>query len=566
METSGRNCVCYQLLKAGFIICVLSACESKLNGESDDILSNRGALRTVFINELDAGTLIDPYRSFVAQAFIEKSISVCLVRNILCSGYTVQNAQSCSNNGRDFLDTSFVWSTLGLSDRDFGKIAEKFIPFNLDGYFTNVNWHQEMLSWDDLSPLERYEFLVANAQSIDSLHWDKASKTYVTRSGDLRVFPTRGLDTVTKFVDIGQYILPASYKIIVEASDSIYGSVRFSHRTNLIRWSNVCGSTSINDCQLKLKGFLVQFGQDEHHVRISGKLQSRFVPERTPSGRNLHQAYLNQLCSAPPEGHLATVDPLSIKGGNMFTCDNLIFIGTDELCRFQNDALWAASLGLPMNSNIHDVEGKLKQMISKSSNLIWIGRKDVPNCLPISEYTTLSTQPLYHIDLFFHPVGLVDNTNPNHYYLIFGTLEDMYHQQDSWLPQSRKTYASVKKQLSSTLDSLMRDVRAAGYDPKVVKVPILLSFDSSGNAEFMSFCNGESSFGKDGITERRYFMPTYTYQYRNRNGASAGYQAALRKATCTLQNDLHCSVDTIPSNLYTPLSGSHCMIKVLERE
>lgn len=104
-------------------------------------------------------------------------------------------------------------------------------------------------------------------------------------------------------------------------------------------------------------------------------------------------------------------DPLSdVQGGNMFVLEDLVFIGADELTRYEKNRVARTRIGAT-DSEKHNIGYAVsKSVYGRTFNdqkVIWVGsnRPHFSQRLPDSS----SYQPFYHIDICFHPLGIIDS-------------------------------------------------------------------------------------------------------------------------------------------------------------
>ncbi|MFT5920275.1 MAG: hypothetical protein ACI9FU_002093 [Granulosicoccus sp.] len=322
-------------------------------------------------------------------------------------------------------------------------------------------------------------------------------------------------------------------------------------------------------CPDSIKKALGDYLQDQFHVRCfqSGKTQLNTSEARnsTCKGTDRSSNWVNNNLGCV--GRKSKADKLcSIAGGNMYVTKNILFLGANELRRIDTAPKGDSSLKALTELDKESINKQLLKDVyglTKNKNVIWVGTKDLVNSHTSESSTSKSYQPIYHIDLFFYPLGKLSKEKPlNFYYLI------------------AKPEVFGKEPNRGTeihhLDSVMEVVAKAIYDSltklKLNPVPIQVPMGISYNIDGPFLVNMFYAFS-NGLFERR--NDSLRFLYSDFDVATASipqyedliwrFEDCIRKG---LKQDINLPLELIPvySNSYRPNSGLRCQVKVLSRQ
>jgi hypothetical protein len=254
---------------------------------------------------------------------------------------------------------------------------------------------------------------------------------------------------------------------------------------------------------------------------------------------------------------------IDIAGGNMFVFDDVAFVGADELLRYEGDENLRDLIGALSDSRGH-IEAALKRCIfgqCKDKKLIWVG--DIDNCR-LTYDNGLGYQPMYHIDLFFHPLGFVnDEAKANkEFSFLFGLFREGAHFEDQKI-----SFDHLRHWLNDTYEKLKTDLVKLGFNPKPLEIEhsMFFLFNSQGvTIWYPSFLNGVSEL-RDG--KIRYLFP------KNKQLRPTSDKPRILRFL-DLENNAFDKIEgllgagnvlNVPSNDYTEVSGLHCLVKVFKR-
>lgn len=172
-------------------------------------------------------------------------------------------------------------------------------------------------------------------------------------------------------------------------------------------------------------------------------------------------------------------EKLTVEGGNMFVSDNLVFIGADDRSKFEK----LSRIELLSTSTL------VSELVFGSptqAKVIWIGTNENR---PRHYRQEVGKQPVYHIDLFFHPIGLLDGGKKFTFLFAMPDRASIFpHYDRRW----NTTVDAYVKFFEDTLKKLEEDICAADLEPDPIKIPLAVQcnarqFDVAG---YSAFCNG----------------------------------------------------------------------------
>jgi hypothetical protein len=547
------------------------------------LLPNNGVLRLVHINEVSADGSGTVREQSAAAHFSHEGIEVCHVLNIICGTPGTSPTGTCTEAAA-MADTFMIAAMVSAERRrpvsirpvarpDSVKAVHRAIravlrlmPLDLRGPFTMVNTGQSIVNYQELSSVQRWDFLMAYQKEIQDLRWDSALNIFIDLPSKFRV----QADSMRHkdLLDFTRYIPAVSdnrFSIAKKALGSLDAPYESEVRT--VSFSMVCASEDGEDCFGDIVSYLSLFAQDQYHVRTDrARLLARNVPHGRVEVRARVQNHADVRCGS--DGG-AGLDPLPIKGGNYAVNGNLAFIGMDELSNFLTCRNWAGALGLELPTTREAIEEKLVGLMlggDTTGRVIWVGDELVGGLSPLPDGdespcndppVEQQYQPVYHTDLFFHPLGHLRGSKKWSY--VISTLEDDLHPLARWRRADGDhvtQYHALKKRMKLQADRLYKDLKDLGIDPDPVAVPLLVDFMNGEIGDYVAFANGVSEHTGSAV---RYFMPDYFWK-----DGDGLYVRARSRAKASLESR-GVSVLLIPDS-YTATSALHCKVKVMKRD
>lgn len=155
--------------------------------------------------------------------------------------------------------------------------------------------------------------------------------------------------------------------------------------------------------------------QDKFHVRISNtdSVKIGVVNEKGVPGYELLKKYIENGLNCFAKDVLDQERLQDIAGGNMFIVDDVVFIGKNNLKKYRDSETAFENLS-PSDNSRSSIENAIKESVFGRPNygkLIWVGTNEMIESQSDGDCIE-QFQPLYHIDLFFHPIGRVDSKSP----------------------------------------------------------------------------------------------------------------------------------------------------------
>jgi hypothetical protein len=509
---------------------------------SQSVMGNDGRIKKLFLSEVAVSEATRPEVTLnVVDSIRELGIDVCFTRYIPCYGSSVESANTCFEGTQDWADDSGE----GISD----SILE-LLPLHLVGSFHLLRFEDESVRYDSLSIPDRLAVTLALGNQLTSLEW----KNGRWENGNLSVEST---DASKSFKDADTSkakSLWQNQKSGKHLSDSVV----------YINLKMICENHQTDSaCREEIIENLSIYTQDEFVVRKHGNcLTARNRPHWTPRIKRFMQCYASQLCDCVTNScDDLPYDSLALKGGNYFVRGDLVFIGSDVASYYRECEQWWKTLGFMRKPSMHEVELSLAKLFTGSTfgKIIWVG-DGAPDTLLIHNCSghpleDSYVQPLYHIDLFFHPLG-VGASRDTFYYIMAAPVDSLH-------PNSIVTsvrYVELKKRLAQTNERLVLSLRDAGLVPKPVVVPF--GFAQTRSKEFfIAFANGHSERLEDGSF--RYLLPDYLNP-SSLNFNDQDYGESRDRAVTALKG---AGIVVIPIQYhYGYQSALHCMSKVLIRD
>jgi hypothetical protein len=538
-------------MKLGILSFVLLSSGCICQSITHPIVRDQGKIERVLLYELRSdGSLHDTNGSALADSLVSiAGLKVCLVRNVLCSADEITTATFCKTKFSPWIPRAI--------DK-VGRDVERLAPFQLDGPFTLVEMNGEAMDFKDLTALERIEFLTSGEADESLLRWDSNSYEWKSQNGSMIVRSPQEFSGVDK-ENARKYLADGDTSWLRISKQLYVGNASIDGAVYEVDWRSVCRDESISykDCFNLLMTDFNDYAQDEFHAR-SNALTARVRPSEPVLLNMRRQRHASQLCTS--QSHPVS-EELPMKGGNYFFMDGMVFIGSDELRNFKRCSNWAGKLGLDTTASTKEIEKALVERFDEEGEekfVIWLGdtvnRLERLNCS--SRIPESGTQPIFHIDMFFHPLYASGDTV--HY--LFALPQDSLHKTGNWSEHNWETFKIIKDGLEIVEKQVKQILSDNRMVPKPCYIPLLVNFhDGQSNAGFVSFANGLVS-AKDGHI--LYLMPDYD------NGVSH-FSNVLYTEALTITKEalrkINVPVDVIKGG-YEELSALHCKVKVLKRE
>jgi hypothetical protein len=374
-------------------------------------------------------------------------------------------------------------------------------------------------------------------------------------------------------LEFERLVVPKIDKLITNMTGK---STRSSYFPLYVGADKICycdyyGPTRCNrSCTGEVFGELGRYFQDRFHIRES----TDGVGLNTARAGSLFNS--NTVCHFTQEwseyfqnfscaGGSSADSMCSIAGGNMFVTEDVLFIGKDEFYRIWYSENMKASLGIKVTNQKSIENALLRKAYSNpaAKKLIWVGTNDLKEVHSTNSIEAGSRmfQPIYHIDLFFNPLGTLSPGSKSFYFLL-------------GVPEETKQIVLNSK--IDHLDTALNEIRSnvsqalidAGYVPKCIEVPLGVKYENEFYVNrFTSFCNGlfEKWDGHVNFLMPRYdsalFIP-YSQDYVDIE------LLAIENMNNALDSATNNQFEVIPvySSTYNFNSALRCQVKVIRRE
>ncbi|MBL4586556.1 MAG: hypothetical protein JKX84_05820 [Flavobacteriales bacterium] len=328
-------------------------------------------------------------------------------------------------------------------------------------------------------------------------------------------------------------------------------------KRRVINFSRICDEPNQTEaCKKQIVRGLDQYVQDRFHIRTCQETVCINTANAEDGyGSPFLAKFFSQVCT----NCQSEPDRLGgIAGGNMFVSGDIVFMGRDELHRLKRSELRRQTLGAKSDSDI-DIETAILDAVYDRpgiGKLIWVGTE-----LPRQRYNGSSLysgdwfQPSYHIDLFFHPLGI---RNGNEFVYIFG-IPPVHTWSDN--PKVDAAYALLRQWLIDTKEELKKNL-PKNYVVEEIEIPtpILIRYLEEGPTvvDWSSAVNGISeNLPNDRINYLFPFSTNYAAKFQ-------GFETT-QDAAISLILAAGITVDTV-KHIYEPRTGLHCRVKVLSRK
>lgn len=203
--------------------------------------------------------------------------------------------------------------------------------------------------------------------------------------------------------------------------DSIEEFENVNSDVRLIDLAMICGCDAsdkncLNSCRQQVISHFSSglFLQDRYHVRKSESISYLNYSVWSKIGRHDYDfatKYSASICTDVSSKKEAL---RGIPGGNMFVVDRYLFLGRDELDKYLKYPQLREFIGLNRGeTDVSFIEAKLLEAVFEDTSdkkVVWIGNpeQEIQRFRPL-DLSYKFSQPIYHIDLFFHPIGRLKN-------------------------------------------------------------------------------------------------------------------------------------------------------------
>jgi hypothetical protein len=318
---------------------------------------------------------------------------------------------------------------------------------------------------------------------------------------------------------------------------------------------------------------LRHFPQDQFVVRqLNGKTT---IGIRNGEVAIKDQKNLFDFCrSMFPSATWREVETLQTEGGNMHVAGNVLFMGRDDFSRYSSTS---SGFSLSQSGDERLASNRVIQMVygdTTDKKLIWIGTKGAPRSrLSVSE---IGNQPAYHTDLFFCPLGILNENEPHKFTYLYAQPEACFMIPYVEGPLHPELQALVDW-FTETDMQLRADLIKNGFEPDPVVVPLVLEVVARDKDDTKRplrknerpWVTGYSPFVNGLINEHHkrieYLMPQF-----------GQHSSVILK---TAQNEtVRIIAESIPALTITPVTGSEfdpynlsdsglrCRVKVVDRK
>lgn len=265
---------------------------------------------------------------------------------------------------------------------------------------------------------------------------------------------------------------------------------------------------------------------------------------------NMYQSLAAQSLAYFSQNHLLPVT-LQYDGGNIYACGSVLFVGEDVYRE-------AKSLSVKNPLTRTELESQLLLDFS-AEQVVWIQSPLPMPSLPKYGPILGKDQPLYHLDVFFLPLGpMLDPDSGEWVYQVAVAKPYWWHDGDWAVPEEAGIFIEsldfVSEQLSQTT--------IQGLQVRVQRLPmvfLLREFLGMGSYYVvLSYLNG--LIENNGASHRLAYLPKYTF---------AG-ETAMETLTEEVMGELGFSVEWVLGSFSVPrfnLDGAlHCLVNVVGRE
>lgn len=296
--------------------------------------------------------------------------------------------------------------------------------------------------------------------------------------------------------------------------------------------------------------------QDAYHARSgdNGSLLNSNDLSNPPVLRSAN--YLSQLCANVG----STLDPLrGIDGGNIIVLKNNLFIGMDELDSLLNSSSRRDILKHGLPKDTLKIENALLMAVygdTLNRNLVWVGNSSKVQRYDFdAESMKEHSQPIFHIDLFFQPLGYL---NPDSVFYVVIALPDTLIPFTSQNIMDRHYYqrASIRSLQKELLDKLKP------LEDSVACIEVPLFMEWNGNSKISNYSNFLNGIFENSEGEMTFLEPVF----KNETTAINTQRRAFNKALLSgIPENVKLNVEPVHGT-YGNRAGLRCQVKVLSRD
>jgi hypothetical protein len=382
----------------------------------------------------------------------------------------------------------------------------------------------------------------------------------------------RYLDSLESYLHSSSLNGNSNMPLMIEAGQICYCSYNPSGLRSCSRTCNVN----------LLKSEFGRYFQDRLHVRnnaagslILNTANADFIGRRGKKRYcEMTEDWAKKLKTMPCSGIECQRDVLcGLAGGNMFVTEQILFIGTDERHRILGSKQLKVNMGLKDNEkDDRIINNALLTAVYgndiENKSIVWVGtyRPVRVHSVHSDVAGTEAYQPIYHIDLFFNPLGTINSKSKDFYYLIGQPEEFGVHREDqTMINDLRSSIDTINKAIMDSLES--RD-----FNPIPIEIPLgvnheNLSSETDKNAYevgiFVALCNGFFEKGEDSV---RYLFPRYSSK------VISSFDHDYKRMENAARDKIHDKLKKVPFKLifvesatYTGDSALRCQVKVIAR-
>lgn len=274
-------------------------------------------------------------------------------------------------------------------------------------------------------------------------------------------------------------------------------------------------------------------------------------PQNYTNGNcNLYQLFAGQALSYGTGIQQKSIS-LKFDGGNLFACGPVLFVGEDvyldSVLQNKQSALQREELSQQLCKDFH------------AQQVVWLSSPSRMIPWPIYGPILGVGQPLYHVDVFFMPLGLIHNPKNGQW---------KYHvavAKPYWWVDGEFTQPAEGEFMQESLDFVanqLREITIGGFPVQVSRLPLVFYLNREANLALqyipLSYMNGLVE--NAGANDRTAYLPSYRFEGNNEMEKEAETELSL----------LGFKVKWVGGTYSFPklnLGGAlHCLVNVVERD
>lgn len=515
----------------GYLLCdSLFFGETQKDAGLNGVLGNDGAITKMYVCQISDATTSESDLNIIESLQRAGINELCISRFFTCFGDDVTSANVCLPNDYDSL---------------------RYLPLaqGSDFQLLKIKQGNQVMRFDTLSLDSKLELLIYLGDSLDAVRWN--GSTWENSVIDI--------SPISSDLVLDSVLMKDASELWRSKTTARKKSKRANERTVYIDWKYVCGTADVYACSTDILTYLRQYAQDQYAVREGVScLRAVNKPWHQHTLQHQRHRYGLQLCGCSDTySKKNTLEKIPVKGGNYFVRNGIVFMGAEIARCFRRCQNWSSTIGLDEGAQPEQINDSLRHYMvgNNSKAVIWVGHNRpnwnaTCNCSGYP-YEGTSEQPLYHIDLFFHPFGIKKGTDTLTY--ILALLNNEWH--DESVIQTPQ-YQRLQKNLKSTDSLLQADILKMNLIPKPIYVPLIYG-KRPGKDFYIAFANGHSSATSSGY---QYLLPKYLDAY-----GYARYDEVHRAALDSLSKGGIIDVKEI-EEYYGLDNALHCVTKVVSRQ